>query len=55
MIYKATNEFHQELDDGIIWNDTDLKIEWPLSKCIVAEKDLALGSVKDAMKRGVFK
>ena len=55
VIYKATNEFHQELDDGIIWNDTDLKIEWPLSKCIVSEKDLALGSFKDAMKRGVFK
>ena len=55
VIYKATDEFYPDLDDGIIWNDTDLKIEWPLGKCIVSEKDMSLGTFKDAMKRGVFK
>ncbi len=46
-LYKCTNEYNPDADSGIIWNDSDLNIEWPLKdKLALSDKDLVLQSLK---------
>lgn len=42
--YKCDNYYHKESERGIIYNDTDLNIDWMLNEqeLIVSEKDQAL-------------
>lgn len=53
--YKCGEKFYGEFDDGIMWNDPDLNVEWPLDKIggienlIIADKDLNLQSFKEYM------
>jgi dTDP-4-dehydrorhamnose 3,5-epimerase len=47
VLYKVNNEYSQEHENGIIWNDLDLDIKWPVEKPILTEKDLQLPSLKD--------
>ena len=37
--YKCTNVYKKEDDTGILWNDPDIGVEWPISSAIVSEKD----------------
>ena len=43
--YKCSEKFYGEYDDGILWNDKDIAVAWPLQKVggldkvILAEKD----------------
>ena len=37
--YKCDEFYHADDEGGIIWNDTDLKINWPLENVILSEKD----------------
>ena len=49
--YKCSEPFSGEYDDGIMWNDPDIAVEWPLDKIggdiIVADKDRNLQSFKE--------
>ena len=38
-IYSVTDYWKKEDEFGCIWNDADLKINWPLKKPILSEKD----------------
>ena len=49
LIYKCTKEYDQSLDAGIIWNDPDIKIQWPVKDPIVSEKDKKLPYFKEAI------
>lgn len=45
--YKCSQKFFGEYDDGIVWNDPDLGIEWPLERVgqlVLSEKDRNLQS-----------
>ena len=48
--YKCAEKFYGEYDDGILWNDPDIAVDWPLDrvggmeKIILAEKDKSLQS-----------
>lgn len=46
--YKCGEKFYSEFDDGILWNDIDLAVRWPIDKVggmekiILADKDKRL-------------
>lgn len=52
--YKCAQKFYAEYDDGIIWNDPDIDISWPLelveNKIILSEKDKNLQNFKQFME-----
>jgi len=39
VVYKVDNYFNKDYDSGIIWNDKDLHISWPVEEPILSEKD----------------
>jgi dTDP-4-dehydrorhamnose 3,5-epimerase len=46
--YKLTEEYTPGLDRGIIWNDRDIAIDWPISNPVLSVKDAALPSLREA-------
>ena len=59
--YKCGEKFYGEYDDGVMWNDPDLNVAWPLEKIggedklILADKDKNLQTFKEFMgKYGGF-
>jgi dTDP-4-dehydrorhamnose 3,5-epimerase len=44
--YKCTNLYHKESESGILWNDSDLGIDWGVENPIVSEKDMILPTFK---------
>lgn len=52
--YKCTEIYYPEYDSGIIWNDPDIDIKWPLEKVeelIISEKDKNLPKLKDIIDK----
>ena len=47
VLYKVTNEYSPNDERGIIWNDPDISISWPISKPIISEKDQILPTLED--------
>lgn len=48
--YKCTEYYHPEDDFGIIWNDPELNINWPLDRIegtLISEKDKNLPSFRE--------
>ncbi len=39
LLYKSSKYRHSKSETGIIWNDKDLKIKWPVRKLIISKKD----------------
>jgi len=37
--YKCTSEYSKENERGILWNDSELNINWPVSNPTLSEKD----------------
>ncbi len=51
VLYKTTEEYSPELDRGIIWNDRDIGINWPINgidNIILSKKDSNLPPLKEA-------
>lgn len=49
--YKCTEFYHPEDEGGIIWNDSDINVEWPLEgiqDVNISEKDSKQGTLKEA-------
>jgi dTDP-4-dehydrorhamnose 3,5-epimerase len=49
VIYKVTNYYAPEHDRGLMWNDPDLEIAWPIAEreAILSEKDLKQPRFRD--------
>ena len=39
LLYKMTEEYSKEHDRGILWNDPDINIQWPVKEPLLSEKD----------------
>jgi dTDP-4-dehydrorhamnose 3,5-epimerase len=48
VVYKCTGEYVPQDDRGIIWNDPDLGITWPVKDPLLSEKDTRHPLLKDA-------
>lgn len=48
VFYKTDAFYARELDRGILWDDPDLKINWPQSNPILSEKDRHQPLLKEA-------
>ncbi|MCV0393724.1 MAG: dTDP-4-dehydrorhamnose 3,5-epimerase [Nitrosopumilus sp.] len=48
VLYKVNQEYSPKHEAGIIWNDHDIGIEWPIDKPILHEKDSRLPLLKNA-------
>jgi dTDP-4-dehydrorhamnose 3,5-epimerase len=56
-LYKCSEFYHPEFEAGIIWNDEDIAIDWPLKEygvdeLILSEKDRKLPKLKELTLRG---
>jgi len=56
VLYKCDAYYNKESEQGIRWNDPDLKIDWkiPLDKMIISEKDLTHPCFKDSLHQFQF-
>ena len=48
VLYKSTNEYNKESERGILWNDLEINIKWPIDKPILSEKDKKYPLLKEA-------
>ncbi len=48
MLYKCTDLYFPSGDRGVLWNDPDLKIDWPVKEPKLSAKDSAAPRLKDA-------
>ncbi|WP_029422353.1 dTDP-4-dehydrorhamnose 3,5-epimerase [Alicyclobacillus macrosporangiidus] len=48
VLYKVDEYYSPEHDRGILWNDPDLGIDWPMSSCVLSDKDRANPPLKYA-------
>jgi dTDP-4-dehydrorhamnose 3,5-epimerase len=46
--YKVTEEYAPEQDRGIIWNDPDIGIQWPIREPVLSTKDAQLPPLEEA-------
>jgi len=44
--YKCTSYYHPDSDTGLIWNDPDLNINWPIENPILSKKDSGLPTLQ---------
>jgi dTDP-4-dehydrorhamnose 3,5-epimerase len=51
--YKVTEEYAPELDCGIIWNDPQIAVRWPVAEPILSSKDACLPTLKQVLEEGV--
>ena len=47
VLYKVSNEYSQEHERSIIWNDPKLNIEWPIKKPVISNKDNKLSLLEN--------
>lgn len=46
-IYKCTDYYHHSSERGILWNDADIAIPWPVTNPILSTKDSQNALLKD--------
>ena len=52
-IYKCTNYYHPQSEQGIAWNDPELDIQWPLRDVSLSDKDQANPNLSQQLKENL--
>ena len=52
VVYKVDNVYAPDYEGGIIWNDPDIAIDWPIDNPIVSEKDRKWPTLREAIEQG---
>lgn len=57
VLYKCDALYHKESEQGIMWNDPDLNINWriPAEKALISEKDLEHPLFRDEQHNFIFR
>lgn len=55
VLYKVTEEYSSQHEAGIIWNDPEIGIHWPIEQPIVSTKDAALPTLSEADNRFAYR
>lgn len=53
-IYKCTDYYHPQSEQGIAWNDPDIGITWPITDVSLSEKDKNNVLLKNQSKENLF-
>jgi len=48
--YKCTALYHPESDSGVLWNDPELGIQWPIETPLLSQKDKHLPMLSEAKR-----
>jgi dTDP-4-dehydrorhamnose 3,5-epimerase len=54
LLYKVTVEYAAECERGIIWNDPQIGVEWPIAEPLLSPRDTALPPLHEAENHFVF-
>jgi dTDP-4-dehydrorhamnose 3,5-epimerase len=54
VFYKASNEYSPEHEGGILWNDSEINIQWPIDEPILHTKDSKLVNLKNANNNFIY-
>jgi dTDP-4-dehydrorhamnose 3,5-epimerase len=52
--YKCTNFYNKASESGLLYNDAQLNINWPVENPIVSEKDLVLPTMDELLGKAVI-
>ena len=52
--YKCSNVYNKTSESGIVWNDPQLNIQWPVSEPLVSDKDKVLPSFEELLRNSVI-
>jgi dTDP-4-dehydrorhamnose 3,5-epimerase len=47
VVYKVDGFYNAKTEGGVLWNDPDLGIEWPVKDPLVSPRDVALSPLKN--------
>lgn len=51
VVYKVDNPYAPDHEGGLIWNDPDVNISWPIDNPILSQKDQKWPTLKDLIER----
>lgn len=54
VMYKTTDEYSPEHEAGIIWNDPEIGIEWPLAEPVLSPRDARWPGLRDAVNQFLY-
>ena len=52
VVYKVDNVYAPDHEGGLIWNDPDVNIPWPIDNPILSQKDQKWPTLKELIERG---
>lgn len=52
VMYKTDNRYAPDYELGIIWNDPEINIDWPITQPILSKKDSMLPTLRELKIRG---
>ena len=53
-LYKSSGIYNRDAESGILWNDPELKIQWPFDNPILSEKDMKLPTLNELLRKSLI-